>query len=148
MARIPDDKREAIAADIRAGKARNQIALDHGVSAGTVTNIAGEFGLTEAFDRSATKKATEAKAVDHKARLVAIAGKAAGVAEDVLASFGEMDASDWAKVSPYSRGLIVGIMADKARELAPEDSGAGQIASLLGDLLGGMKAKHGDAPPE
>lgn len=67
MARISDTKREAIAQDIRAGKARNQIALEHGVSAGSVTNIAREFELTEAFDRSATKRATEAAVADLKA---------------------------------------------------------------------------------
>jgi hypothetical protein len=67
VARISDTKRQAIAADIRAGKARNQIALDHGVSAGSVTNIAREFELTEAFDRSATKHATEAAVADNRA---------------------------------------------------------------------------------
>lgn len=112
----------------------------------TVSDLAKKNGF--GFGRQQTKKATAAKQVDHKARLVAIAGRTASVAEDVLTSFEDMSTEDWRKVSPYSRGLIVGIMADKSRELAPEDSGAGPIASLLGDLLGGMRAKHGDAPPE
>lgn len=67
MARIPDDKRRAIADDIRAGKARNQIARDHHVSVGSVTNIARENQISDAFDRSATKRATEAAVADLKA---------------------------------------------------------------------------------
>jgi hypothetical protein len=67
-ARLSDVKREAILADIRTGvKARNKIALEHDVSAGTVTNIAREAGLTEAFDRSKTKSATEAVVADNRA---------------------------------------------------------------------------------
>lgn len=62
------EKRAAILADIQAGqKARNQIARDHGVSVGTVTNIAKDAGLTNAFDRAQTEKATRARAVDVKA---------------------------------------------------------------------------------
>jgi len=61
-------KREAIEHDIRAGHSRNAIARDHGVSGSTVTKIAKTLealeGATPAFDRSATKRATEARAVD------------------------------------------------------------------------------------
>lgn len=65
---IPDNVRLAILADIEAGrKSRNQIARDHNVSVGTVTNIAKRAGLTTAFDRSSTKNATEAAKVDNAA---------------------------------------------------------------------------------
>jgi transposase-like protein len=65
---LPEEKRAAILEDIQAGeKSRNQIARDHGVSVSTVTGIAKAEGLTEAFDRSRTEKATRAKAVDVKA---------------------------------------------------------------------------------
>jgi hypothetical protein len=58
-------KRNAVLADIRAGqKARNQIARDHGVSPGTVTNIAKSAAIENAFDRSGTKSATEAAVAD------------------------------------------------------------------------------------
>jgi hypothetical protein len=64
--RIPDATREAILADIRAGlKARNKIALEHDVSAASVTNIAKTAGLT--FDRSQTKDATQAAVADNRA---------------------------------------------------------------------------------
>ncbi|MBF8193269.1 helix-turn-helix domain-containing protein [Nonomuraea sp. K274] len=65
---IPDNVRQNILDDINAGeKSRNQIARDHNVSVGTVTNIAKRAGLTTAFDRSATKNATEAAKADNAA---------------------------------------------------------------------------------
>ena len=73
MARIPDETRDAVAADLRAGKPRNQIARDHNVSAGSVTNIAREIGVA-AGDRSATKHATEARKVDLAAERTRLAG--------------------------------------------------------------------------
>lgn len=66
-ASLAPEKRAAILADIRAGKPRNQIARDHGVSAGTVTNIARENNEAGAFDRSATKTATAAATADSAA---------------------------------------------------------------------------------
>jgi transposase-like protein len=103
---LSDRKRRAVLADIEAGqKSAHQIARDHGVAQSTVSKVAREEG--HSFDRAKTKKATAAKQVDHKARLVAIAGRTASVAEDVLTSFEDMTTEDWRKVSPYSRGLIV-----------------------------------------
>jgi transposase-like protein len=68
MPALAPEKRAAILADIRSGrKSRNAIAREHGVSAGTVTNIARQAGLTAAFDRSATKSATEAAVADLRA---------------------------------------------------------------------------------
>lgn len=46
MPRIPDETRAAIAADIRAGKPYREIADTHGVSMGSVANIADEHGIT------------------------------------------------------------------------------------------------------
>lgn len=66
--RLPDDKRAAILADIEGRQlARNAIARKHGVSVGTVSNIANEAGLTDAFDRAETEKATKALIADTKA---------------------------------------------------------------------------------
>lgn len=140
-------KRTAIIADIQAGtKSAHRIAREHGVAQSTVSRIAGQEGL--ALDRSKTKKATEAAQIDHKARLVELASRSAGLAERALRSFETMTDQEWAKTSFHSRGIVFGIAADKARELAPEDSAAEEISSLLGGLLGSLKAKHGDAPPE
>lgn len=70
---LDPDKRAAIIADIEAGKGRNAIARDHEVGQATVTLIAAQEGFSEAFDRSASKRATEARAVDVKARQTELA---------------------------------------------------------------------------
>lgn len=65
-------KRAAILADIQAGqKSRNQIARDHKVSVSSVTKLAPPGS----FDRSQTKRATEALVVDAKARRAEIGRK-------------------------------------------------------------------------
>lgn len=70
-------KREAIAADIRAGNPRNEIARWHEVSGSTVTKIARELEAESpgvvAFDRSATKSATEARSTDLAAKKAELA---------------------------------------------------------------------------
>lgn len=83
-ARISDDRRAAILADIQAGKPRNQIARDHNVSAGTVTNIANQGGVTDAFDRSATKRATEAAVADNRAVRAVVSRRFLDKASEIL----------------------------------------------------------------
>jgi transposase-like protein len=61
-------KRAAITADIRAGGGRNAIARKHDVGPSTVTLIAQQEGLTDAFDRTVTKRATKARNADVSAR--------------------------------------------------------------------------------
>lgn len=79
---IPEDKRQAITADIRAGKTRNAIARERNVAAGTVTKIAQEAGLN--FDRSATKRATEAKVADQRAQRAVTSQRFLDKANDLL----------------------------------------------------------------
>jgi transposase-like protein len=63
--RIDDTARAAILADIQAGqKSCRGIARDHDVSDATVRKIAHENGITDAFTREQTKKATEARRAD------------------------------------------------------------------------------------
>lgn len=73
--RIDDDKRAAILADIKAGKARNLIAREYEVSAGLVSKIAKEADVTDAFDRSHTKNATEAAQADNAASRTRLAAR-------------------------------------------------------------------------
>lgn len=148
--RIPDRKRAKILKDIQthAGSCR-AIAAKHGVSTDTVRNIAKNAGITDAFGREQTKKATEARQADHHARLIQLASRMAGLSERVLASFEAMDLDAWTKVSPHSRGIILGIAADKARDLGPrDDQGADSVGSLLGGMLDDLIARHGDSPAE
>lgn len=66
-------KRAAIIADIEAGRGRNDIARRHDVGQATVTRIAAQEGITEAWDRSASKRATELRAIDVRQRQTELA---------------------------------------------------------------------------
>lgn len=68
-------KRDAIAQAIRDGGKRNEIARQHDVSPSTVTGIAKQEGLTDAFDRTQTKRATEARNADLASRRAELATK-------------------------------------------------------------------------
>jgi hypothetical protein len=65
MAAVTDQERERVRELHAQGFGRNQIAIELGRSAGTVTTIAKQLGLS--FDRSETAAATEAKVQDAKA---------------------------------------------------------------------------------
>lgn len=71
--RLDDQTREAVIADIRAGQlSRNAIADKHQIGRSTVTKLAKQAGADQAFDRSATAKATEAARLDAKALRAAL----------------------------------------------------------------------------
>ena len=61
---LPEDVRAAVEAAVRAGGKRNEVAREHGVSPSTVTKIAKDAGITGAFDRSQTKRATASRTAD------------------------------------------------------------------------------------
>ncbi|TFV91391.1 hypothetical protein [Blastococcus sp. CT_GayMR16] len=65
---LDPDKRAAILDDILEGKTRNAIARDHDVAQSTVSRIAAQEGITDAWDRADSKRATELRMVDVKAR--------------------------------------------------------------------------------
>lgn len=83
-------------------------------------------------------KATAAHQVDHAARLVALASRNATVAEALLDSFDAMTPQQWARESVYARGVVLGIVQDKARDLAPADTGTDDAKSMLGALAEGL----------
>ena len=69
MATMPPKKRAAIIKAVKTGgKTARQIAKEHDVAHSTVSRVASQEGITDAFDRSQTEKATAAKAVDCRAR--------------------------------------------------------------------------------
>lgn len=143
---IPNTTRAKILEDIqnRAGSTRT-IATKHGVSDTLVRNIAKAAGITDAWSREQTKKATEARQADHAARLTAVAGRMVGLTETILSSYELMTPDEWAKVSAHSRGIVLGIAADKARDLGPrDDGGAEQMGSLLGSMLDTLISRHAD----
>ncbi len=160
--RIPDDKRAAILADIRAGtKGRNQIARYHSVSVGTVTKLAKDAGSTDAFDRSQSAKATRAVQQDNRSRRAQIASELL----DDIAAFRERA---WSPYTYYERGsdgpelvtldrpplkeakeayVAIGISLQRHMELEKFDADRGeeQAKSMLGDLAKALKAVAGDS---
>jgi hypothetical protein len=137
-------KRAAILEDLRAGMSCRQAARTHKVSQGTVSKLAKDHGLN--FERSQTKKATEAARIDHAAVLAKLAARHASVAGDILASFEAMELEDWGRVSPHTRAIALGICSDKARELAPDNDEAQVEAarSLLNVVFEDIVARHGE----
>ena len=162
-ARIPNTTRTAILADIHAGtKGRNQIARDHGVSVGTVTNIATKAGIGQtAFDRSASEKATQAVLADNRSRRAEIAAQ---LLDDVT----RFRQRAWSPYTYYERGsdgpelvtldlpplkeakeayVAIGISLQRHAELEKLDAGRGDenARSMLGDLADAISQAARDA---
>lgn len=80
--KLSDEQRAEVLALHAEGLTRNDIARRTGVSAGSVTNICTENDRT--FDRSATKHASEARAIDLAAGRIRLAEKMLAASEDML----------------------------------------------------------------
>lgn len=145
-ARIPDDIRAAILADIRAsGHSRARLARDHGVSPDTISRIAREAGVDQPFARTMTKNAVEAVQADNRA---ARAREAAGSIHDAqtmreraLLADTARDAKDYA--------IAYGILVDKHAVLTriDADPGVESARSLLGDLGRALGVAADQIPP-
>lgn len=148
---LDPEKREHIEQAIRAGGKRNQIARDHGVSAGTVSNIARRLeatGSDPAFDRSETKRACADRSVDLAERRTAFAVKLQDAIERIEVRMWEeqtvvvatQDGIEIAK-RPTDAGefrnfmTAIGIGVDKIRVLTDGGDGAARAASLLERLM-------------
>lgn len=154
---LDPDKRTAIADAIRAGGHRNTIAREHQVSGSTVTAIAKREGLTDAFDRSATKRATEARSADVAARRVELKGLLIEDAHRLrrqlwepcrIYKFGgkdntlnsvDLDEPDF----EGKRNLMtsIGIAVQRVADLEKLDSGGGmeEAAGLIRDLVDSIR---------
>lgn len=160
-------KRSAILADIRSRKkARNQIARDHEVSVSTVTRIAQHEGLTDAFDRSETKRATAAKVADQRLQRATTSQRFLDECNGFLDELHEphMVFNIGGRDNVYTehlmdeppttdkRNLMVsaGVAFDKhlAADRHDSDGEVEGVVSLLGGLFGQLKAKYTDAPAE
>jgi hypothetical protein len=154
--RIPAETRDAVITAIRAGtKSRNQIARDHDISVGSVTNIAKAAGMTDAFDRSETAKATRAAVEDNRARR-------ARIAAELLDDVDRFRERAWSKYTYYERGsdgpelvsldlpplkeakeayVAIGISLQRHAELEKLDADRGDegARSMLGDLATALK---------
>ncbi|TDD25001.1 helix-turn-helix domain-containing protein [Actinomadura sp. KC06] len=146
------------------GLNRNAIAREIGRAQSTVSKIAAELGLN--FDRSRTREATKAKVADAKARR-------AQLASDLLDDAAELRKQLWqpctlvkiggkdnvATEHPLGQPLFedqlkivqaTGLAAERHARLVEldRDDGNSEVASLLGNLLGGLQAKHGTGDDE
>jgi hypothetical protein len=153
---IDPAKRQAIITDIKAGKPRNQIARDHGVSGSTVTNIAKAEKIPSAFDRAQTQNATRAKRFD-------AAAARAQLVQDLYADAQRFRARGWASYTQIVSGpagselvttkmpplrdqqaayTALAICVDKAVRLEQVDAADGQdgvaaVDQWLRGMLGG-----------
>ncbi|WP_052720211.1 hypothetical protein [Actinoplanes rectilineatus] len=159
--RIPDDVRAAILDDIRSGVLGNRkIATKHGVSSGTVTNIARQAGVSDAFERTHTKKATEAAALDNKALRVKTARRFLNKANELLDQMDQphLVFNFGGKDNTYEEHLLqrpptgdlknllvsAATAIDKHLVLERHDvSDPATAGSLLSALLAGLQEKHG-----
>lgn len=167
---LDPDKRQAIEQDIREGTlSRNAIARKHDVSGATVSKIGKNLeadGVAPLCDRSQTKHATRARAVDIEARRVEFAGL---LADDWLAIRERMwELQTQPVVVPVKGGgatvqlvqvpgsstdfknyaTALGILVDKVRVLTETDSGAQEAVSLLGTLVGDIRARRTTVVPD
>lgn len=154
---LDPDKRAAIAQAIRGGGRRNEVARAHGVSPSTVTTIAKHEGIDGAFDRTATKRATEARNADvaaERARLKQLLVSDAHRLRELLwkpctvYKFGGKDNTlnsvDLAEPDfEGKRNLMtsVGIAVDKVAALEKLDMGGGveEAAGLIRDLVDSIR---------
>lgn len=164
---ISDAQRQQVIDLHSQGIPRNQIARDVGISAGSVTNICRNAGLT--FDRSETKHATEARQVDLAAGRIRLAEKMLAASEEMLDTidgpylvynFGGKDNDynehllDSAPVE-VRRNVITtaGITFDKlTRIVEKSDTGLEQAIGVLDTLSEGFRAVadiyRGETPNE
>ena len=146
------------------GLSRNAIAEELGRSGRTISRIAAELKLT--FDRARTRKATEAKKDDARARRAALALALLDDAERLRQQLWrpahyvdhggkEYERVDWTLEEPTfsdKRNIMqsVGVAIDKAVRLDEYDSGAGlgQVVSLLDRLADGLTERYGTGDNE
>lgn len=164
---ISDAQRQQVIDLHGQGLPRNQIARDVGISAGSVTNICRAAGL--AFDRSETKHASEARAVDLAAGRIRLAEKMLAASEEMLDTidgpyevynFGGKDNTFESRVldsAPVEvrRNVITtaGITFDKlTRIVEKSDTGLEQAIGVLDTLSEGFRAVadiyRGETPNE
>lgn len=138
---IDDQLRADILRDIQDGQARNHIARTRGVAPATVTKIAQQAGLTNAFDRSQTEKGTRAKLFDARAAR-------AQLIEDLYADAQRFRERAW---SPYEQ-LITGPEGTDAvtTTLPPlrDQQSAYTALGICMDKAGRAEDKNGDSRNE
>ena len=129
---ISPEKRAQILESIKAGGTCRGIARDHGVSRTSVSKIAQDAGLVDAFGRQQTKHATAAIVADTASRRATLAERLIKLAElsmdQAVAELGEASARDAA--------VVLGIAVDKHRALVDMDRDPEGLAAVDAWLRG------------
>lgn len=164
MAAVTDQERERVRQLHAQGLGRNQIAIELGRSAGTVTAIAKQLGLS--FDRAATRAATVAKVRDVKALraqlMQDLIDDARRLREQIwqpheYIDHGGRDFSEarWTQPEPSPADKLKLMQAarqalDGSLRLDQHDGDgtAETVGSLLGSLLDDLVGRHGEQPAD
>lgn len=128
--------RAAILTDIRAGTlSARAIAKKHGVAASTVSKLAADHGVVDAFERAQTKKATDARQADDKARVAVIQSRLLDLTEAALVQvFAELH-----DLRADKAAVVLGIAVDKFRALqaGADTRGLSDVDAWLAHMTGG-----------
>lgn len=139
---IPPQVRAAVLQDVKAGiLSQRQIAANHGISPTSVRAIARDAGLTNAFAREQTKKATEALAADNKSVRISVAAM-------LIADVPRIHKLIWPDdpdAQPTPRDMValytaIGIATQRHMELENFDRDTGDTGakSMLAALMQGL----------
>lgn len=145
-------KRAAILADIHARQlGRNAIARKHRVGLGTVSTIAHDEGIYDAFDRTQTARATADRQADMKARRAQLAEDLLDDAERLrdrlfdpytAAVSGRegvervtLDEPDAASLRNFMTAIAVALDKHLALDKHDQDGGMAEVGSMLDGLL-------------
>jgi len=159
--RITPEDRQAVLDLHKAGRSRNDISRETGVSAGSVTTIIRDAGGS--FERTATEAATKAKKADLAARRAALEEALIGDAErlrariwqprDYARPVGGIGLVEWSLSEPAAEDQLklmqaAGAAVDRALKIdqhAQATSGADETRGLLGELFDQIKDQAGAA---
>lgn len=131
-AELPHHQRQQVIELHVRGQTRNGIARTLNISQGAVTRICEQAGLT--FDRSQTRKATEARAADDRQQRGFLASETLFAATRVQAALlAKVNAGEG---SVRDLAIAFGVLLDKHQQLVAQDSDQGveEAKSMLGDL--------------
>lgn len=149
---LPAETRAAIIADIEARDlGRNAIARKHGVGLGTVSDIARNAGIHDAFDRRQTARATADRQADLRSRRAQLAEDLLDDAERIRDRFFDPYTSalttregvevvdllepDAASLRNLTTSLAVVLDKHLALERHDQDGGMSEVGSMLDGLL-------------
>jgi hypothetical protein len=142
---IRENVRSAIEQAIRDGHGTvscRGLARRFGVSADTVSRIAKNAGLSDAFGRTKTKKATQAKIADMAARRAVLAERMLDVAERLVDRVTDPYVHEPSLPSVLHSMTALGIAIDKHMSLIRFDSqgsGSDAVVSLVDALISGFE---------